>query len=137
MIVKLELKITKSCKKNQTETELARWLVISFIAHQTTKNSLMLSANKTSLNKMNKNGIFQKVFNSTYLSIFTLVLVKKLILQVSLRVGPSQIKLPLCPIHVVTFTLISNLATDVIQKRIGHALLLSFEYSLSPKLISK
>ena len=43
---------------------------------------------------------------------------------------------PLCPIHVVTFTLISNLATDYIQKRRGQALLFSFEYNLLPNLIS-
>ena len=42
-----------------------------------------------------------------------------------------------CPIHVVTFTLISNLATDYIQKRRGEPGLFSFEYNLSPKLISK
>ena len=42
-----------------------------------------------------------------------------------------------CPIHVVTFTLISNLATDYIQKRTGRAHLFSFEYNLSPNLISK
>ena len=35
--------------------------------------------------------------------------------------------------YVVTFTLISNLATDYIQKRRGEP----FEYNLSPKLISK
>ena len=40
-------------------------------------------------------------------------------------------------IHVVTFTLISNLATDYIQKRRGEPGLFSFEYNLSPKLISK
>ena len=28
-----------------------------------------------------------------------------------------------CPIHVVTFTLLSNLATNYIQKRTGHTLL--------------
>ena len=33
----------------------------------------------------------------------------------------------LCPIHVVTFTLISNLATDYIQKRRGEPGLFSFE----------
>ena len=38
---------------------------------------------------------------------------------------------------VVTFTLISNLVTDYIQKRTGKALLSSFEYNLSPNLISK
>ena len=43
----------------------------------------------------------------------------------------------LCPVHVVTFTLISILATDYIQKRTGKALLFSFEYNLSPNLISK
>ena len=44
---------------------------------------------------------------------------------------------PSCPIHVVTFTLISNLATDYIQKRRGEESgLFSFEYNLSPKLIS-
>ena len=43
----------------------------------------------------------------------------------------------LCPIHVVTFTLISNLATDYIQKRRGELGLFSFEYNLSPNLISK
>ena len=42
----------------------------------------------------------------------------------------------ICPIHVVTFTLISNLATDYIQKRTGQALLFSFEYNLSPNVIS-
>ena len=36
-----------------------------------------------------------------------------------------------CPIHVVTFTLISILATDNIQKRRDQALLFSFEYNLS------
>ena len=41
----------------------------------------------------------------------------------------------LCPIHVVTFTLISNLATDHIQKRTGQALLFSFEYNQLPNLI--
>ena len=35
-----------------------------------------------------------------------------------------------CPIHVVTFTLISTLATDYIQKRRGQALLFSFWYYL-------
>ena len=45
--------------------------------------------------------------------------------------------LSLCPIHVVTFTLISNLVTDYIQKRTGQVLLFSFEYNLSPNLISK
>ena len=44
---------------------------------------------------------------------------------------------PLCPIHVVTFTLISNLATDYIQKRRGEPGLFSFEYNLLPNLISK
>ena len=48
-----------------------------------------------------------------------------------------SIKITSCPIHVVTFTLISNLATDYIQKRTGQALLFSFEYNLSPNLISK
>ena len=43
----------------------------------------------------------------------------------------------ICPIHVVTFTLISNLATAHIQKRRGEPGLFSFEYNLSPKLISK
>ena len=42
-----------------------------------------------------------------------------------------------CTIHVVTFSLISNLATDYIQKRRGQPGLFSFEYNLSPKLISK
>ena len=42
-----------------------------------------------------------------------------------------------CPIHVVTFTLTSNLATDYIQKRRGEPCVFSFEYNLSPKLISK
>ena len=42
----------------------------------------------------------------------------------------------LCPIHVVSFTLISNLATDYIQKRRGQAFLFSFEFNLSPNLIS-
>ena len=43
----------------------------------------------------------------------------------------------LCPIHVVTFTLISNLATDYIQKRRGDPGLFYFEYNLSPNSISK
>ena len=43
----------------------------------------------------------------------------------------------LCPLHVVTFTLISNLATDYIQKRRGDPGLFSFEYNLSTNLISK
>ena len=43
----------------------------------------------------------------------------------------------LCHIHVVTITLISNLVTDYIQKRTGQALFFSFEYNLSPNLISK
>ena len=43
----------------------------------------------------------------------------------------------LCPIHVVTFTLISNLTTDYIQKRRGESGLFSLEYNLSPNLISK
>ena len=42
-----------------------------------------------------------------------------------------------CPIHVVTFTLISLLVTDYIQKRRGQSLLFSFEYNLLPNLISK
>ena len=41
-----------------------------------------------------------------------------------------------CPIHVDTFTLISNLATDYIQKRRWEPGLFSFEYNLLPKLIS-
>ena len=41
----------------------------------------------------------------------------------------------LCPIHVLTFKLISNLATEYIQKRRGEPGLFSFEYNLSPKLI--
>ena len=40
----------------------------------------------------------------------------------------------LCLIHVVTFTLISILVTDYIQKRRGQALLFSFEYNLLPNL---
>ena len=44
---------------------------------------------------------------------------------------------PICPIHVVTFTLTSNLATNYIQKRRGEPGLFSFEYNLSPNLISK
>ena len=39
--------------------------------------------------------------------------------------------------YIVNFTLISNLATDYIQKRKGEPGLFSFEYNLSPKLISK
>ena len=46
--------------------------------------------------------------------------------------GPN-ISLIFCPIHVVTFTLISNLATDYIQKRRGEPGLFSFEYNLSLK----
>ena len=42
----------------------------------------------------------------------------------------------LCPIHVLTFTLISILATDYIQKRRVEPGLFSSEYNLSPKLIS-
>ena len=40
-----------------------------------------------------------------------------------------------CTIHVVTLTLISNLATDYVQKRRGEPGLFSFGYNLSPKLI--
>ena len=39
------------------------------------------------------------------------------------------------PSHVVTFTLISNLVTDFIQKRRAEPGLFSFEYNPSPKLI--
>ena len=49
----------------------------------------------------------------------------------------QPIFLPFCPIHVVTFTLISNFVTDYIQKRKGEPGLFSFEYNLLPKLISK
>ena len=42
----------------------------------------------------------------------------------------------LCPIHVVTFMSIHILATDYIQKRRGEPGLFSFEYSMSPNLIS-
>ena len=42
--------------------------------------------------------------------------------------------LVICPIHVVTFTLITILATDYIQKRRGQALFFSFEYNMSPKI---
>ena len=38
-------------------------------------------------------------------------------------------------LHVVSFTLISILGTDYIQKRRGQALLFSFEYNLSPNLL--
>ena len=38
-----------------------------------------------------------------------------------------------CPIHVVTFTLIS----DYIQKRMGESGLFSFEYNLLPNTISQ
>ena len=41
-----------------------------------------------------------------------------------------------CLVHVVTFTLISILVTDYIQKRRGQALFFSFEYNLLPNLIS-
>jgi hypothetical protein len=41
------------------------------------------------------------------------------------------------PIHVVTFTLISILATYLIQKGRGQALLFFFDSNLSPNLISK
>ena len=50
--------------------------------------------------------------------------------------GPWWKNCHFCPIHIVTFTLISNLATDYIQKRRGEPGLFSFEYNLSPKLIS-
>ena len=40
----------------------------------------------------------------------------------------------ICPIHVVTFTLISILATDYIQKRRRELALFSLEYNLSPNL---
>ena len=43
----------------------------------------------------------------------------------------------LCHIHVVTFNLISNSVIDYIQRRRGEPGLFSFEYNLSPKLISK
>jgi hypothetical protein len=39
------------------------------------------------------------------------------------------------PIHEVTFTLISILLTDYIQKRGGQALLFSFEYNLRQRQI--
>ena len=60
------------------------------------------------------------------------------------RVQPKEITRPvikkvihLFPIHVVTFTLISNLATDYIQKKRREPGLFSFEYNLLTKLISK
>ena len=40
-------------------------------------------------------------------------------------------------IHLVTLTLISNLATDYIQKRRGQALLFSFEYNHVAKFDNK
>ena len=40
------------------------------------------------------------------------------------------------PIHVVTFTLISNLVTDYIQKRRGEPGLFSFGYDLLPKSVA-
>ena len=42
-----------------------------------------------------------------------------------------------CPIHIVTFTLTSIMATDYIQKGRGQSLLFSFEYNLLTNLISK
>ena len=45
--------------------------------------------------------------------------------------------LPYCLIHVVMFSLISNLVSDYIQKRRGEPDLFSFEYNLLPKFISK
>ena len=53
------------------------------------------------------------------------------------KLFPNFNATPICPIHVVTFTLISNLATDYIQKRKGDPGLFFFEYNLSPNLISK
>ena len=41
-----------------------------------------------------------------------------------------------CPIHVVTFTLISNLATDYIQKRRGEPGLFSLEYTVFSHIVS-
>ena len=42
-----------------------------------------------------------------------------------------------CLVHVVTFTFISILVPDYIQKREGQTLLFSFEYNLLPNLILK
>ena len=58
---------------------------------------------------------------------------KRLMFQTLLDLGHSKL---FCPIHVVSFALISILATDHIQKRRGEPGLFSFEYNLSPNLIS-
>ena len=47
----------------------------------------------------------------------------------------TSLKIDKCLVHVVTFTLISILVTDYIQKRRGQALVFSFEYNLLPNLI--
>ena len=49
--------------------------------------------------------------------------------KISLQTKKSS---DLCPIHVVTLILISNLVSDYIQKRRGEPGLSSFEYNLLP-----
>ena len=51
--------------------------------------------------------------------------------------GTTYRSLVFCHIHAVTFTLISNFAADIIQKRREEPCLFSFEYNLTPKLVSK
>ena len=64
-------------------------------------------------------------------------LIQQFFLRFFLNMQYHGLRTPNCPIHVVTFTLISNLATDYIQKRRGQDNLFSFEYNLLPNLISK
>ena len=45
----------------------------------------------------------------------------------------TTIRMKFEPVCVVTFTLISNLVTDYIQKRRGEPGLFSFEYNMLPK----
>ena len=51
--------------------------------------------------------------------------------------GYARYILHICPIQMVSFTLISNSATNYIQKRRGEPGVFSFEYNLLQKLISK
>ena len=54
-----------------------------------------------------------------------------------IAVNELEMEIYALSMYVVTFTLISILVTDYIQKRRGQALLFSFEYNLLLKLISK
>ena len=65
--------------------------------------------------------LFLAARNTLYIPLLLLLLFRILLFTLILFL------LVLCPIHVVTFTLISNLATDYIQKRRGEPGLFSFE----------